>query len=65
MNLAVDRRLFAGLVSCGMPGVSMSSAVDVGGAEISVETAAWAYAGRFAASGGVALERVARDALLP
>ncbi len=65
VNLAVDRRLFAGLVSCGMPGVSMSSAVDVGGAEISVETAAWAYAGRFAALGGATLAPVAPDALLP
>lgn len=65
VNLAVDRRLFAGLVSCGMPGVSMTSAVDLGGAALAVEDAGWRYAEHFAALGGAALSRVETAALLP
>lgn len=45
INLDVDPTLFGSLVSCGLRGVTVTSAVAVGGRKVSVEAAA----GRFAA----------------
>jgi len=55
VNLAVDRRLFAALVSCGMPGVEMTDAVAEGGRAIAIDDAARRFAAHWGARTGHAL----------
>ena len=55
LNLDVDPALFGSLVSCGLPGVEVTSARALGGRVIGVEAAARRYAALFAASSGHAL----------
>ena len=47
-NLAVDPGLFGALVSCGVPGIDVTSLVSVGGRKTPVEAAARAWAQHFA-----------------
>lgn len=56
LNLDVDPKLLTSLVSCGLRGTEVSSAVAVGGRAIGVEEAARRYALLFARSAGYALE---------
>jgi lipoic acid synthetase/lipoyl(octanoyl) transferase len=56
INLAVDPQLFRALVSCGLPGVEVTSAARVGAREVPpVAEAARRYAALFAARRGVEL----------
>lgn len=55
LNLDVDRRLFAALVSCGMPGVEMTDALAQGGRAIAIDEAARRYAAHWGARTGQAL----------
>ncbi len=55
INLDVDPSLFGALVSCGLHGVTVTSATAVGGRAVTVEAAARRYADRFAAQLGATL----------
>jgi len=55
LNLDVDPGLFAALVSCGLHGVEVTSAVAVGGRPISVEAAARRFAELFAEDAAISL----------
>jgi lipoyl(octanoyl) transferase len=56
LNLDVDRALFSALVSCGMRGVELVSAVNVGGRAIPVSEAAHRWAELYAARVGATLD---------
>lgn len=55
INLDVDRGLFGALVSCGLRGVSVTSAVAVGGRAIATDAAARRFAEVYSAQLGVPL----------
>ncbi|MFZ6179716.1 lipoyl(octanoyl) transferase LipB [Nannocystis pusilla] len=55
INLAVDPELFGALVSCGLHGVTVTSAVAVGGRATTVEAAARRFAAVYAAQLGLPL----------
>lgn len=55
INLDVDPTLFGALVSCGLRGVTVTSAVAVGGAPITVEAAARRFAEVYADRSGASL----------
>jgi lipoyl(octanoyl) transferase len=55
INLDVDPRLFGSLVSCGLPGVTVTSAVAVGGRNVSVEAAGARFAAIYAELVGASL----------
>lgn len=52
INLDVDARLFAALVSCGMPSATMDNARRLGGEALDIEQAALRYASAFAVARG-------------
>lgn len=58
INLAVDPRLFSSLVSCGLHGVQVTSAVAVGGRPVGVEEAARRFASLYAELLGASLRWV-------
>lgn len=55
INLAVDPRLFSSLVSCGLHGVRVTSAIAVGGRPVTVEEAARRFAPLYAELVGASL----------
>lgn len=55
LNLDVDARLFAALVSCGMPGVAMANAVAEGARTLAIDEAARRYAAHWGARTGRSL----------
>lgn len=55
LNLDVDPGLFASLVSCGLRGTEVTSAVQVGGRSITLEAAARRFAELYAEDAGVRL----------
>lgn len=55
INLEVDPRLFAALVSCGMPGVTMTNAVGEGGRALAIDDAARRFAALWGGRTGRAL----------
>ncbi len=65
LNLDVDPRFFAALVSCGMPGVTMTNAVAEGARAIAIDEAARRYAAHWGARTGRALRWRASPAIGP
>jgi lipoyl(octanoyl) transferase len=63
LNLDVDARLFAALVSCGMPGVSMTNAAAEGARVLAIDEAARRYAAHWGARTGRSLRWRASPAI--